>query len=98
MLLVARVVRGVPAQWTRRHSFPAASSTCNVIMRNRGVLTTACLAASLSLAAAQETAPREPRYLSFTARDRNKIYLRDLKLPEVSLFLDGQPAKVSYLG
>jgi len=41
---------------------------------------------------------REARYLSFTAKNKNKIYLRDVKIGDVSLFLDNQPVKVSYLG
>ncbi len=41
---------------------------------------------------------REARYMSFTAKGKNNIYLRDVKIGDVALFLDGQPAKVSYLG
>jgi VWFA-related protein len=43
-------------------------------------------------------ASREARYLNFSAKDKNGIYLRNLKLPEVRLFLDEKPVEVSYLG
>lgn len=38
------------------------------------------------------------RYLTFSARDENGIYLRDLKREEVSLSIDDQPIEVGYLG
>lgn len=37
-------------------------------------------------------------YLTFTARDQNGIYLRDLKLEEVELRVDGEAVDVKYLG
>ncbi len=40
----------------------------------------------------------EPRYLNFTAKDRHGIYLRNLEREEVSLWLDGEPIEVGYLG
>lgn len=42
--------------------------------------------------------PREPRFVTFAAKEKSGIYLRNLKLSEVSLLVDDQPVKVSYLG
>ncbi len=41
---------------------------------------------------------RQPRFISFAAKEKSGIYLRNLKMSEVSLFVDNQPVKVSYLG
>lgn len=41
---------------------------------------------------------REIRYLSFSAKSRHNIFIRDLKLEEVELTLDGKPIEVGYLG
>jgi len=41
---------------------------------------------------------REPRFISFAAKEKSGIYLRNLKISEVSLLVDDQPVKVSYLG
>lgn len=54
------------------------------------LLAAACLAAS--------PASRQARFLTFSAKDSNGIYLRDLKREEVSLWVDGQPVDVAYLG
>lgn len=52
----------------------------------------------MSLRPLEASELREPRYLTFTAQDRHGIYLRDLKMEEVSLYLDGEPVEVRYLG
>ncbi len=82
----------VPILYSRRGGtlFPY-----NGPMRKGLGLLAAVLLFSSTLAGAGE---REARYLSFTAKNKNKIYLRDVKIEEVKLFLDNQPAKVSYLG
>jgi len=41
---------------------------------------------------------RQPRFITFAAKEKSGIYLRNLKLSEVSLLVDNQPVKVSYLG
>ncbi len=41
---------------------------------------------------------KEPRFVSFTAKGKHGIYLRDLKREEVSLWVDGKPVEVGYLG
>jgi hypothetical protein len=41
---------------------------------------------------------QEARYLTFVAHDRNGIYLRQLKLDDVTLFLNEEPVPVAYLG
>jgi len=41
---------------------------------------------------------REPRFITFAAKEKSGIYLRNLKMSEVSLLVDDQPVKVSYLG
>ncbi|MFB3068971.1 MAG: hypothetical protein ACE1ZI_06820 [Acidobacteriota bacterium] len=37
-------------------------------------------------------------YLTFSARDQNRIYFRDLKEEEVALYLDEQPVEIRYFG
>ena len=39
----------------------------------------------------------EPRYVTFTIKDRHDIYVRDLALEEVKITLDGKPADVRFL-
>ena len=39
-----------------------------------------------------------PTSLTFSARDRHGIYLRDLRQEEVALFLDKEPVEIGYLG
>lgn len=41
---------------------------------------------------------KEARYLTFTAKGRHDVYLRDLKPEEIELKLDGEPVEVRYLG
>lgn len=41
---------------------------------------------------------RQPRFITFAAKEKSGIYLRNLKISEVSLLVDNQPVKVSYLG
>ncbi|MFB3903627.1 MAG: hypothetical protein ACE15E_09250 [Acidobacteriota bacterium] len=41
---------------------------------------------------------REPRFITFAAKEKSGIYLRNLKLSEVSLLVDDRPVEVSYLG
>ncbi len=41
---------------------------------------------------------REIRYLNFSAKSPHNIFIRDLKLEEVELTLDGKPIEVRYLG
>lgn len=41
---------------------------------------------------------RTPRFLTFSAKDRNGIFLRDLKPGEVTLLVGDQPADVRYFG
>ena len=43
-------------------------------------------------------ADRQSLYLTFSARDQNKIYFRDLKKEEVALYLDDQPVEIRYFG
>ncbi|MEE8585036.1 MAG: hypothetical protein V3T83_09315, partial [Acidobacteriota bacterium] len=43
-------------------------------------------------------ASKEPRFVSFTAKGKHGIYLRDLGRQEVSLWVDGKPVDVDYLG
>ena len=43
-------------------------------------------------------AERQGLYLTFSARDQNKIYFRDLKEEEVALYLDEQPVDIRYFG
>jgi VWFA-related protein len=58
-----------------------------------------CLAlAWLGVAASLGASSPEPRFLTFSAKGKHGIYLRNLKIAEVELFVDGQPVKVSYLG
>ncbi len=38
-------------------------------------------------------ADRQDLYLTFSARDQNRIYFRDLKKEEVALYLDDQPCR-----
>ncbi|HXK59726.1 MAG TPA: VWA domain-containing protein [Acidobacteriota bacterium] len=40
----------------------------------------------------------KPRFVTFSAKEKSGIYLRNLKISEVRLFVDDQPVKVSYLG
>ncbi|MFQ5739454.1 MAG: hypothetical protein ACE5JX_10630 [Acidobacteriota bacterium] len=42
--------------------------------------------------------PREAHYLSFSVRNRHRVYLRDLKADEVSLFLNGKPVRLRFFG
>jgi len=39
-----------------------------------------------------------PRFITFAAKEKSGIYLRNLKISEVSLVVDDQPVQVSYLG
>jgi hypothetical protein len=41
---------------------------------------------------------RQPRFITFTAKEKSGIYLRNLKISEVRLLVDNQPVRVSYLG
>ena len=51
------------------------------------------------MAAAQLPAgSRTPRFLSFSAKDRHGIYLRDLKPEEVTLMVGDNPVEVRYFG
>ena len=43
-------------------------------------------------------ADRQGIYLTFSARDQNRIYYRDLKEEEVALYLDEQPVEIRYFG
>ena len=43
-------------------------------------------------------AERQSIYLTFSARDQNRIYFRDLKEEEVALYLDDQPVEVRFFG
>ena len=43
-------------------------------------------------------ADRQSIYLTFSARDQNRIYFRDLKEEEVALYLDEQPVELRYFG
>ena len=43
-------------------------------------------------------AQRQSIYLTFSARDQNRIYFRDLKKEEVALYLDEQPVEIRYFG
>ncbi len=62
------------------------------------ILLLPCLLAALLLPVRAAPAEREARFLTFNAVDKNGVYVRKLKLDEVSLYLDDQPVKVSYLG
>jgi len=58
-----------------------------------------CLALALiGVLAALSAATPQPRFITFSAKGKHGIYLRDLKISEVSLFVDDRPVKVSYLG
>lgn len=41
---------------------------------------------------------RQVKYLNFTVQNRHGVYVRDLKLEEVSLRLDKEPKEIGYLG
>ena len=43
-------------------------------------------------------AERQSIYLTFSARDQNRIYFRDLNKEEVALYLDDQPVEIRYFG
>lgn len=57
----------------------------------------AALLFSLTASGMAETA-RESRFLSFSAKDRHGIFLRDLKPEEVTLLVGNQPIEVRYFG
>ncbi len=52
----------------------------------------------LLLCFGSEGLARSARYLSFSAKDRNGVFLRDLKMHEVSLLLDGTPQEIRFFG
>jgi len=55
------------------------------------------LPVALLLASLQADSPK-PRFITFSAKEKSGIYLRNLKISEVSLLVDDKPVKVSYLG
>lgn len=50
------------------------------------------------LLAAPASYGKEIRYLSFVAKNRHDIYVRDLKQDEVELKLDGEPVEIGFFG
>lgn len=48
--------------------------------------------------AGQANAAEEIRYLNFSVKNQHDVYLRDLKVEEIRLHLDGEPAEIRYLG
>jgi len=62
----------------------------------RSLLTAAMTA--LLLGPIAQGADRQGIYLTFSARDQNRIYFRDLKEEEVALYLDEQPVEIRYFG
>ncbi len=57
-----------------------------------GALLVCCLTTAL------EAESRQPRFLTFSAKDRNGIFLRDLKAAEVTLRIGNKPVEVRYFG
>ncbi len=53
---------------------------------------------ALLLGPIAQGADRQGIYLTFSARDQNRIYFRDLKEEEVTLYLDEQPVEIRYFG
>ncbi len=53
---------------------------------------------ALLLGPIAQGADRQGFYLTFSARDQNRIYFRDLKEEEVALYLDEQPVEIRYFG
>ena len=58
----------------------------------------ATVVTALLLGPIAQGADRQGIYLTFSARDQNRIYFRDLKKEEVALYLDDQPVEIRYFG
>ena len=58
----------------------------------------AAVLTSFLLGQIAQGADRQGIYLTFSARDQNRIYYRDLKEEEVALYLDEQPVEIRYFG
>ncbi len=56
------------------------------------------LAALLQFGSPAWANPSEVEYLSFSARDKNEIYVRDLEIGEVELLIDQKPVPIRQLG
>jgi hypothetical protein len=56
------------------------------------------LAAILQVGTVVWASPPEIEYLSFSARDQNEIYVRDLRIDEVELLIDQKPVPIRLLG
>ena len=58
----------------------------------------AAVMTALLLGPIAQGAERQGLYLTFSARDQNRIYFRDLKEEEVALYLDEQQVDIRYFG
>ena len=45
-----------------------------------------------------EASDRQARFLNFSVKHKNGIYVRDLKREEVKLYLDEEPVEIRYFG
>jgi hypothetical protein len=58
----------------------------------------AAILTALLLSPMAQAAERQGLYLTFSARDQNRIYFRDLKEEDVALYLDDQQVEIRYFG
>ena len=58
----------------------------------------AAVMTALLLGPIAQGAGRQDIYLTFSARDQNRIYFRDLKKEEIALYLDEQQVEIRYFG
>ena len=59
------------------------------------ILLVSCLA---GIALQLQASDRQARFLNFSVKQKNGIYVRDLKREEVKLYLDDEPVEIRYFG
>ena len=77
-------------------SLPAASGRYNEPVKWLSLIPYVLCLAAISFA--PEASDRQARFLNFSVKQKNGIYVRDLKQEEVKLHLDQEPVEIRYFG